>query len=68
MEFNKAGIGDEMPRMISSEGEARLMLERAPNGGWVVSSAPENIGMMSKVFGAYSSTEDMLEALRKALG
>ncbi|WP_333846913.1 hypothetical protein [Phaeobacter italicus] len=46
----------------------RLMLNPAPNGGWVVSKAPNDMGAIPETLGAYSSTEDMLEALRQALG
>lgn len=44
-----------------------LVLERAPNGGWTVSAQSLSPGMMSETLGAFTSTQDLLAALRHSL-
>ena len=46
--------------------DAPLVLEMAPNGGWIVSQVSGR-GIEPKKLGAYSSAQDMLDALSDAL-
>lgn len=53
-------IGDIMP-------DDRLLLDPAPNGGWTVSVVATNQAIMPKVIGAYSSAQDLINALMDGL-
>lgn len=64
MEVKKAGLAAVTPGVTSDKGGECLMLERAPNGGWVVYSVPDGPGEVSKMISAYSETNDLLEALK----
>ncbi len=43
---------------------APLMLKMFPNGGWIVSQGSPEPGMMGKELGAFSSAQEMLDALK----
>lgn len=50
------------------ESDKPLMLIPYPNGGWVIEQPePAHTGINAKNLGAYSSAEDMLQALDVAL-
>jgi hypothetical protein len=40
-----------------------LILQPAPNGGWVVKEVAGHFGEKAKTIGAYSTHADMIEAL-----
>ena len=46
-----------------------LCLEQAPNGGWTIQarSSTHGMGEMPRMLGAYSSAEDLIDALSGAL-
>ncbi len=44
-----------------------IQLRRLSNGGWVVSQAAPERGMMGLELGAYSSAKEMLDTLAKHL-
>ena len=47
--------------------DEQLVLEPAPNGGWVVLQHPREHMVKQSVIGAYTTTKDMLAALGEAL-
>ena len=44
-----------------------IQIEMMPNGGWVVTQRDPDRGVMPSNLGAYSSAQDMIDALRHAL-
>ena len=47
--------------------KAKLVLKRAPNGGWTISHHSTHLGEMAPMFAAFTDTADMLSALSEAL-
>ena len=44
-----------------------LVLQPAPNGGWVVLAATRNTGLQHVIIGAFSSSNDLIFAMTSAL-
>ena len=44
-----------------------LRLQRAENGGWIIYAKSKNPAYAGEVIGAYTSSSEMLDALRTAL-
>lgn len=57
---------DDHPKIGVFNTSAPLILEMAPNGGWIVSQSTD-ARCHAATIGAYSSAEDMLRALSAAL-
>jgi len=49
------------------ETDEPLILEQAPNGGWVVLQNSKDMRAAPPMIGAYSSAQDMIKALSVAL-
>lgn len=45
----------------------QIMLERHSNGGWTITEAPREHGLIGMDLGAYSSDREMLDALNGEL-
>jgi hypothetical protein len=58
--------GPAYPQIGVFKTDAPIVLEMAPNGGWVVSQGDDPRCIPNRI-GAYSSAEHMLDALSSAL-
>lgn len=57
----------QFPRIAVFNTDAPIILEMAPNGGWIITQQADSRCVPNRL-GAYSSAEDMLGALAEALG
>jgi hypothetical protein len=58
---------DNPPAIGSFQISDNLMLKRAANGGWMVRTVSSHPAYEGEVVGAYTSADEMLDALRTAL-
>ncbi len=58
---------DEEPTIGVFKATDRLILQPAPNGGWIVSSHNGETGFRDEVIGAYGSASEMINAMHAAL-
>ena len=64
--INIHDVGSAFPQIGVFTTNLPIVLEMAPNGGWVVSQGDDPRCKTAPI-GAYSSAEDMLDALSSAL-
>jgi hypothetical protein len=57
----------DFPEIAAFSTNEPIMIEMAPNGGWTVSQCSASGVIVPKTLGAYSSADDMLNALSNAL-
>ena len=57
----------DTPYLDVFDEDARLILEPAPNGGWIVKAASKDFGRESALLGAFGNAKDMLAALARSL-